>query len=306
MEWQQLTYFQTIARLQHFTRAAEALSISQPALSRSIARLEEELGVSLFERRGRSVFLNRYGQIFLKRVNRAMQEISDGNQEIQDLIDPEHGNVSLAFLHTLGTQLIPDLLHSFRLNYPNINFQLHQDVANPILDMLEAGEIDFCLSSPVVTRKGIQWVHLLTEELFVIVPKEHRLANRTSIKLNEIADDQFISLKKGYSVRNLTEQLCHEAGFTPKIAFEGEEVATAAGLVTAKLGITLIPDIRGLDTTKVSRLRVSQPKCRWIIGIGWMEGRYLSPAAKLFKQFVLEHSRLKPTWGENFNDQASC
>lgn len=294
MEWQQLTYFQTVAQMQHFTRAAEALSISQPALSRSIGRLEEELGVPLFERRGRTVSLNRYGEIFLKRVNRAMQEISDGRKEIKELIDPEHGTVSLAFLHAFGTQLIPDLLHSFRLKYPRINFQLHQDVANPVLDLLEAGEIDFCLSSPVVTRSGIQWAHLLTEELFVIVPKAHRLANRTSIILNELAEDQFIFLRKGFTVRTLTEQYCNEAGFTPHVAFVSEEIATAAGLVTAELGVALLPNIKTLDTKKVSRLRVSQPKCRWIIGMGWIEGRYLSPAASLFKQFVLDnYKRLK-------------
>jgi DNA-binding transcriptional LysR family regulator len=223
-----------------------------------------------------------------------MVEISDGRNEIQALIDPEHGTVSLAFLHAFGMQLIPDLLHSFRLKYPRINFQLHQDVANPVLDLLEAGEIDFCLSSPVVTRSGIQWAHLLTEELFVIVPKAHRLANRTSIKLNELAGDQFIFLRKGYTVRTLTEQYCNEAGFTPKVAFVSEEIATAAGLVTADLGVALLPNIKRLDTKKVSRLRVSQPKCRWIIGIGWIEGRYLSPAAGLFKQFVLDNiGRLK-------------
>lgn len=291
MEWQQLAYFHKVAQLQHFTRAAAELSISQPALSRSIARLEEELGVPLFERRGRTVILNRYGEIFLRRVNRAMQEISYGRSEIQDLIDPEHGTVSLAFLPSFGTQLIPDLLHAFRLRYPRINFQLHQDVANPILDMLEAGEIDFCLSSPVVTRKGIQWMPLLTEELFIVVPKTHRLANRTGIKLNELAEDQFVFLKKGYTVRTLTEQYCQEAGFAPKIAFVSEEIATAAGLVTADLGVALLPNIKRLDTKKVSRLRVSQPKCRWVIGIGWVEGRYLSPAAGLFKQFVMDNYR---------------
>ncbi len=114
MEWNQLQYFQVMARLQHFTRAAETLLISQPALSRSISRLEEELGVTLFDRQGHTVTLNRYGQVFLNRVNCAMQEISEGIKEIQHLVDPSKGSVSLGFVHSQGSNLVPDLLGLFR------------------------------------------------------------------------------------------------------------------------------------------------------------------------------------------------
>lgn len=115
-----------LARMEHVTRAAEALSISQPALSRSISRFEEEVGVPLLERQGRSIKLNQYGRMFLNRVDRIMSEFQKGKQEIQDLLEPGQGQVSLGFLHTFSTNLIPDLLASFRAGYPNINFQLKQ------------------------------------------------------------------------------------------------------------------------------------------------------------------------------------
>ena len=114
MEWQQLEYFQMLAKIQHMTKAAEQLSISQPALSRSIARLEDELGVPLFERQGRSIRLNRYGELFVKRVHNIMREYQAGLQEIQQIVDPNHGEVSLGFLHTLGTNVVPDLIRHFR------------------------------------------------------------------------------------------------------------------------------------------------------------------------------------------------
>ncbi|HEX3015237.1 MAG TPA: LysR family transcriptional regulator [Desulfobacteria bacterium] len=289
MDWQQLYYFQTVARLQHFTRAAEKLSISQPALSRSIARLEEDLGVPLFERQGRNVALNRYGRVFLKRVNRALQEISEGQREIQDLISPSHGSVALAFIHTLGTNLVPDLLRRFRKSYPNIAFQLSQNITRVILDQLINAEIDFCFCSPTVTEEGIHCIRLLTEELFVIVPREHRLANQGSIDLAEIADDPFIALKQEAGLREITDRLCRKAGFVPKITFEGEEVTTIAGLVAAKLGVAIIPQITGLDMTKVALLKVNKPVCRRAIGMAWVEGRYLSPAAQQFRQFTLDY-----------------
>ncbi|UUZ90022.1 LysR family transcriptional regulator [Paenibacillus sp. P25] len=97
MEWQQLEYFQTVARMEHMTRASEYLSVSQSALSRSIARLESELGVPLFDRQGRSITLNRYGQLFLKRVQRILKEYEEGRLEIQDLLDEEAGRSRSGF-----------------------------------------------------------------------------------------------------------------------------------------------------------------------------------------------------------------
>lgn len=291
MEWQQLEYFQTIAHIQHMTRAAEILSISQPALSRSVARLEAELGVPLFERRGRSIILNRYGRLFLKRVNRIMKEFQEGKQEIKDLLDPEHGEVTLGFLHTLGSEVIPDLIGSFRADFPKVSFQLNQNNSYSLLKQLELGEFDLCLVTPPGEKDEIQWIKLWSEELYVIVPHGHPLENRESILLNEIGNESFISVKKGNALRQITDQLCHDAGVVPRIMFEGEELHTIAGFVASGLGVSLIPDMKDIDQSKISRIRVSWPKCERAIGIAWMEGRYLSSAAKQFKEFVIDYFR---------------
>ncbi|WNS78056.1 LysR family transcriptional regulator [Domibacillus sp. DTU_2020_1001157_1_SI_ALB_TIR_016] len=289
MEWQQFEYFQTLARMQHVTRASEALSISQPALSRSIARFEEEIGVPLFERQGRSIKLNSYGRLFLKRVDRIMAEFQEGKQEIQDLLEPDQGQVSLGFLHTLSTNLIPDFIASFRTHYPKIDFQLTQGSSHTLLRQLQSGELDLCLIAPAEVKSPVQWRQLWSEELFVIVPKNHTLAGHKSITLNEIADESFIMLKQGYSLRIAIEQLCKEAGITPRITFEGEEADTVAGLVAAGLGVSILPDLKGTDQSQIAQIPVSQPRCERNIGIAWVEGRYLSPAALQFKQFIFNH-----------------
>jgi DNA-binding transcriptional LysR family regulator len=291
MEWQQLEYFQTVARMQHFTRAAKKLAISQPALSRSIARLEEELGVPLFERSGRSIRLNRYGELFLKQVDAALGLINEGVQKLRDMVDPERGTVYLAFLHTLGAHLVPDLLSCFRKKYPYIQFHLSQDASSVLFERLKTGELDLCLSSKPEEISGVVWKELFRDELYVIVPIHHPLADRNEIDLWEIADEPFISLKKGYSFRALTDRLCREAGFTPNITFEGEEITTVAGLVSAGLGVALIPETGGEDIRQIRRLHVKSPRCQRVIGIAWMEGRYLPPAAQLFRQFVLDYFR---------------
>ena len=138
MDWHQINYFQTVAKVQHITRAAELLSISQPALSRSISRLEDELGVQLFDRKGRNIYLNRYGKMFLNRVEQSIKQIEIGKQEIWDEIHPISGTVSLSFLPSLGISLVPDILSSFQKMHPNVKFQLTQASNRQILEQLKS------------------------------------------------------------------------------------------------------------------------------------------------------------------------
>ncbi|MCY7806034.1 LysR family transcriptional regulator [Bacillus spizizenii] len=289
MEWEQLEYFQTLAQMQHVTKAAKSLSITQPALSRSIARLENHLGVPLFDRHGRSITLNQYGHIFLRRVQAMMKEYTEGKEEIQALLKPDQGEVSLSFLHTLGTTLVPDLIGSFQKEYPNIAFQLKQNHSYWLLERLKSGDLDLCLLASIKPEKPIQWIKLWSEELFVFVPNDHPLANRESITLDEIAGERFILLKKGYALRMTVDELFEKADIQPNIMFEGEEAATAAGFVAAGLGISILPDLKGLDQSKITKIRVSWPECQRVIGIAWIKGRFLSPVAETFKQYVISH-----------------
>jgi DNA-binding transcriptional LysR family regulator len=284
MELHQLSYFKTVARLQHVSKAAEILAVSQPALSRAIAKLEEELGVPLFERRGKNIFLNRYGEYFLTYVERALQELTAGRQVLLDLQDPDRGSIALAFLHSLGTHFVPDLLGKFRGKYPDIQFKLFQNTTLLLLDQLEAGEVDLCLSSPSITRTGIEWVPLYTEQLYIIVPKGHRLAGRDQIPLREIAEEPLISFKRDYGLRNLADKYFEAASIKPRITFEGEEISTVAGLVEANLGVALIPQVAGYN---ISFIAVSEPTCERTIGLAWMKGRYMSPVSKKFRDFVI-------------------
>lgn len=288
MEWSQIQYFQTVARTQHMTRSAEQLAISQPALSRAISRLEEELGAPLFERQGRNIVLNEYGKRFLYRVENAIQEIDMGKREIQDMIDPDHGTITLAFLHSLGIHFVPDLLSAFRRKHPNIMFQLSQPRSHIMREQLRSGALDLALFSVLDDEEGIRWEPIATEELYVIVSIDHPLAANDSIDLSVIEHEPFIAFKNGLGIRHLTDQLCKQAGFAPRITFEGEDILTVAGLVAAHLGVSMVPDIKGIDQTQIKLLRVTDPLCSRTIAIAWKESRYLSPVARRFLAFVKE------------------
>ncbi|MED3728975.1 LysR family transcriptional regulator [Priestia filamentosa] len=289
MEWEQLEYFQTLARIQHVTKAAEILSITQPALSRSIVRLENHLGVPLFDRQKRSIKLNKYGEIFLKRVDSIMKEYQEGKEEIQSLLKPDQGEISLGFLHTLGTTIVPSLIAGFKRKYPKVYFQLHQNHSNWLQEKLKSGELDLCLLASFPIEPPVNWTPLWNEELFLFLPKGHRLAIRERVTIEDIAKEPFILMRAGYALRVTIDQIFEQANIRPNIVFEGEEAATIAGFVAAGLGVSILPDLKGLDQTNLTKVRIVSPSFQRTVGLSWVEGKYLSPVAESFKQYIINH-----------------
>ncbi len=288
MEWQQLEHFQVVAKLQHMTRAAELLSISQPALSRSVANLEAELGVPLFDRRGRQIELNEYGRRFVLRVDRAMREIRDGVEELRSGLDEDSGEISFSFLKSLGLSEVPAMLNAFLQQAPRIRFRLFQHATNVMLDQLEANEVDLALSSMTETRKHIEWNALWEEEIYACVPAGHRLSGREAVSIRELGEERWISVKRGYGLRTITDRLFEQARIAPDIVLEGEEVVTVAGFVSAGLGVSLLPALPSVQADNLVRLRVEESECRRVIGLAWKKDRTLSPAAERFRRFVFE------------------
>ncbi|PFN96449.1 LysR family transcriptional regulator [Bacillus sp. AFS076308] len=288
MELLQLQYFQTVARLEHMTRAAEELQIAQPSLSKTIARLEEDLGVSLFDRKNRQLKLNHYGRLFLERVNRVFLELNEGKREIEDELERGQTQITLA---VSIPKVLPELLSSFLKEFPEIKFQQVLESTLSMKSLLEKAEIDFCISSVEIVGSDIVWEPLMTEQIYLVVPPEHPLAKREKIYLNEVKDESFISMNTGFGFRNLTDEFCHEAGFVPNIAFEGDEPGVIGDLVRQGLGVAFIPEISWLGNSKPfpNKLEIIEPHCQRTIGLGWSKRRYLSNPSQHFRQYVLDY-----------------
>lgn len=286
MDLVQLKYFQTLASLSSFTKASVELALSQPALSRSISRLEEEVGVPLFERKSRGVLLNRYGKIFLEHANRALWEITEAKQAIHNMVDPFHGTISLAFIQPLGSSFVPDLIGEFQKQEPGILFQLAQENTNEILSQIESAEIDVGFCTPQEPLENLSSFPLMTQELFLIVHRDHRLADREEVDLCEVANEPFVLYKPQTILHDVVEKFCQDAGFYPTKSFEAFEERTVAGLVGAKFGVALVPFIPGLDKKKVSLIRVRNPHCLIAIQMAWRTQGYMSPAVARFKSYV--------------------
>ncbi|WP_380278924.1 LysR substrate-binding domain-containing protein [Kitasatospora purpeofusca] len=282
-----LAQFAAVARLEHVTQAASLLAMPQPTLSRAVARLEAELGVDLLARQGRTVRLTRAGRLLLASVERALAEVERGVEAVRAEADPATGRVAFGFLHTMGTDAVPALLRDFRAAYPLVRFQLVQDYVGAMLDRLRAGELDLCLVAPVPDDDPVLVARRLDEQrLHLVVPADHRLAGRRRIRLAEVAEEPFVGLEPGYGMRAITDGFCAQAGFVPRLAFEGEETETLRGLVAAGLGVALLPPAL-VPRPGVVELEVTAPRTRRAIGLAWAAGRPLTPPAAAFRDFVL-------------------
>ncbi|WHZ56063.1 LysR family transcriptional regulator [Metabacillus hrfriensis] len=286
MDWHQIKYFQTVAQVQHFTRAADLLSISQPALSRSISKLEDELGVQLFDRKGRNIYLNRYGRMFLNRVEQSIKQIEIGKQEIWDEIHPDNGTISLSFLPSLGINVVPNIISTFQKTYPNVKFQLTQTSNQQIIEQLKSRNVDLALTSLLHDDKDVFCQLLLTEELYLAVSVDHPLTFYSEIDLEMVTNEPFISFKDTNVLQTIIKNLCKKAGFSPEVVFEAEDIGTVSGLVGAKLGISLLPDLQLLDKRKVKLIRVNNPVCKREIGMAWVKDGYISPVVEGFIQYI--------------------
>jgi DNA-binding transcriptional LysR family regulator len=263
MQIEELRWFIAVVDDPNVTRVAHALHLSQPALSRSLKRLEAELGTRLFDRVGRTLQPNRHGLAYAVQVRRALAALDGGRAALEE----QAAEIRLAFLHTFGVQLVPELIRAFRGEHPHVAFQLTQGSAHGLADVVLGGGADLLITSPA--PDGLAWRALFEQPLRLVVPDDHRLARRRRVRLEELAGDNLIAMRPEYGLRGMTDDLLARAGVAPPIAFEGEDSETVRGLVKAGLGVAVAD--QGASRT---------------IGLAWHPERYRPPAVQAFADFV--------------------
>lgn len=272
------------------TEVAERSHRTQPAMSRALARLEREVGTQLFQRVGRGLTLTPAGRELVVHARDIVDAYHRGIRAVDDLARPDGGFVPVAFLHTLGTWLVPELIKGFRAERPNVRFDLRQHGDDGLVSDLLAGAVDLAITGDRPDHALIQSRRLLREPLHLVVPPDHRLARRKAVRLSEAAEETFIALLPGFSLRAITEDLCGQAGFAPRIGFEGEEVETLRGLVAAGLGVALIPEPHGVGVPASPHLRVTDVEASREICLAWMRGRRLPAPSEHFRTHTLKQA----------------
>ncbi len=288
MELNQLYYFQVVAKYQHMTRAAEELHISQSSLSKTIALLEKEIGVPLFDRIGRRIMLNSTGQQFLARIDRGLMEIDDA---VREAAAEDHGTVSFA---TSNPPICATYMYQFIRSHPAINLRHFPMPFKRIREALDQGEIDFAISYDSLVSDTIAWDIIGQEEVLLLVSSAHPLAGSGSVPLEAMKHERFIFNNVDFGISEIGSTFCHQAGFEPNILFEGDLMKMSLQLVSDNLAVMFMSTYEYQWHTnlghpdpsfeQITPLRISAPVCTRSIGLGYLKNRYLSPSARMFTQ----------------------
>jgi LysR family transcriptional regulator, transcription activator of glutamate synthase operon len=285
MRVKDLEWILQLAETGHVTDAAAVLRTSQPTLSRTLARVEEELGADVFVRTHEGVHPTPVGELVLEAARELTDRYARLREEVAALQDPDAGVVRLAFLDSISTYLVPTLLRDFHAHAPATRVTLRQEPAHEMLADLDAGVVDLAVTSFDVDSR-FAWHPLQEERLVVIVRTGHRLAHRKRLRLADLEDEELITTPVGFGYRRLVDGLFREAGVAIPVSFESQDLATMEGLVAAGLGVAIVPEpFAGLSGTV--GIALSARGARRTVGLAWVRDRSMSPPAQRFRDFVV-------------------
>lgn len=254
MEIDQLRYFLKIAELGSFTRAADALSVSQPAISRSIQKLEEELGQPVFERRSRSVALTDAGVLLQVRAQEALTLLEETKAELSD--DGQTGRVRVGAIPTIAPYFLPSILKRFSSEFPHATAWVQENTTDNLLKSCKQGEIDLAILALPIDTKHLEYEVLFEEELFLVLPSRHPLLERSSIRPVDVQPYPFILLDEAHCLSDNIVSFCKQRSFQPISIERTSQLAMVLELVSLSHGVSLIPAMaRERDTGRQREYR---------------------------------------------------
>ncbi|WP_145330866.1 LysR family transcriptional regulator [Paenibacillus xylanexedens] len=284
MELLQLKYFQTVAYTEHISKAAAQLNIAQPSLSLTIKRLEDEMGTSLFHRKGRNIELNAAGKILLKHVNRIFIELENAKLAIHEKDDELSKLIRIAISNS---RFLSGLISEYIEVCPSA--QLHQGIASrvEIITQLKKGDIDLGITGHPILDEEIESVVLVEEQIVLVLPSTHVYGREKQITLDVVADEPFLALANNEEYRRFTTMLCEKAGFYPHLAFEVDS-HTLVEIIRLDRGVALLPIsvCRNLGLHYVS---IADVAAVYPISLSWLKHRKLSPSLAKFRDFITSY-----------------
>lgn len=288
-----LQYFIKLSELEHYTMAAESLQITQPSLSHAISTLEEELGVKLFEKSGRNIRITQSGKIFATQIEEALSIIDNAVDEMKQ-ISKGSGHIRIGHLRTLSQQIVPTLARKFlEQNHDyKVSFAFYNStgLSQDIIESLIHKKIDIAFCSKIENHAKITYVPIAKQELVLIVPTNHELANKNQIHLKQTLDFQQIWFSDKSGIRPVIDQIYKPFKKKPEIAYEVEEDETIAGLVAEGFGIAVIPRLPILDLLNVKIITLKDLKWERIFYMAYLTNAYHNPVLHNFIDFTQKNN----------------
>ncbi|HZG85853.1 LysR family transcriptional regulator [Paenibacillus sp.] len=291
MDIRHLQYFAAVARENSFTKAAEALHVTQPTLSKMVRQLETELNAELFDRSGKKIRLTDAGETVYRSALRVLSSLDDMTAELDDVLLLRKGQIRLGLPPMIGSRFFPAIMERFHERYPDIGFQLFEQGGKAIEANVRGGELDVgVVLLPVENREWFELQPLWEDELTVVVPPSHPLAPRERLALRELAGESFLLFPEPFTLHHTVKRACRNAGFEPNVVLETSQWDFMTGMVSAGFGIALLPRNIGetLDPSRFRAIPLREPAISWNLAVIWSKERYVSHAARAWIRFLRE------------------
>lgn len=286
-----LKYFVELSNTGHYTKTAEKLFITQPSLSHAISQLEAELGVPLFEKRGRNTELTCFGKQFLDCAEKTLEILNNGVEAIK-LGSRGSGTIRLGFLRFMGIEFIPSLAEKFIQNNRDmdINFTFGTGTTTNLVDELLANHYDIIFSSKPRSDAKLTSAIILQQKLVLIAPAGHPLASYDVIDLKDTLDYEYVYFSKNSGLRYVIDNMFEKIGEYPKIAYEIDEDQVIAGLVSRKFGIAVIPQMNLLNNINVKQIEILSPHIKRNIYMTVNNNIFVPPVVENFYKYILKET----------------
>ncbi|RSL31426.1 LysR family transcriptional regulator [Salibacterium salarium] len=288
MEIKQLRYFLEVYREESFSKASEKMHISQPALSKVIHQLEEELGIRLFDRSTRHLKISEEGEMMRVHAQKVLRDVEDLEKAADEIRLRKKGSFKFGLPPVIGSSFFPNIIASFRKQYPEADMHIVEEGAKIMEQSLLEGKIDVGVAILPVDHEPFEIRPIIERELLLVVSAEHPLANRDTVKMKELHDENFLMFRQGFSLYDRVREACIQAGFEPNVVNESTQWDFLLKMAGENMGIAFLPEtvFEKADLSKVSILSITEPSIHWNLALIWRKQSYQSHAAKEWVDFV--------------------
>lgn len=291
MELTQLRYFMKVAKTEHITKSAKELHITQPTLTQSIHKLEEELSVPLFVSKGRNIVMTEYG----KYLNKRLEPIIDSLDKIPDEL-ATMANLSTETIHMnvlAASSIVIESIINYKQQEKELNFQILQNPQNELFDITITTKLFYQQELSKYDN------YVCAEKIYLAVPNNEKYENINSVKLSDMREEGFVSLFGSKQFRYICDQFCKFSGFEPKIIFESDNSNDVKNMIAANLGIGFWPEFTWgrIDNNKIKLIEIEEPVCQRDIIVSYnknkVDNSHVEEYYRYLTQYIEEKRKIK-------------
>lgn len=289
-----LRYFVEVARQGGFTRASRSLHVSQPAISKMVKSLEEELGTALLVRERRRVTLTDAGQIVLERAEGVLDSLRGIEEEVAELSQLRRGRLRIGMPPIVGVTFFAPLLAEYHQAYPGILLELREEGSHHLEALIMSRELDVGAIVLPTDEQAFGTMPFVKDELRAVLHPTHPLARRSTITLRELEGTPFVLYRPEFALHGHIMEACRRSGFKPTVLSESSHWDFLVATVAANIGVALLPNTicRQLDPQQVRSVRLSEPRIPWDVALIWRRDRHLPPATRAWLELAKKRWRV--------------